>query len=343
MECHDALRVRETTLMRLSGEWSPAQAAERDGERQDVQRHIASCPACRAEVTELEAAWERLGDDVAAEPSLAFREATLGLLRIETLRRAAPPMPAALPANVVALRRRRAADVLLRLAAVLVVGVAGFFVARFTGNGAPGGPGRDTESLPVVSQRTVDVSRTIPDLSNHPRLANVAYKPADPSGRIGVSFDVTTRYTVMGRPDQKGIADLLAYLMSGAADTEGARGKAIDLVSQNSREGAPVSPEILSILVDTLRRDKNPSVRRKAAEALVQLPPTETTRDALVMALKTDDNPAIRILAVEGLAKAATQLKDVKTIDTLREKAADAKENGYVRGQAALALKRIDL
>jgi len=342
MECRDALKVRETTLMRLSGEWSPVQAAGSENQREDVQRHVAVCAACRAEVTEMEAAWERLGDDVAAEPSLAFREATLGLLRSETLRRAAPPMPAALPSNVVAIRQRRAADFLLRLAAVLVAGVAGFFVARFTGNGVPGSA-REAESLSVVSQRTVDVSRTIPDLSNHPRLANVAYKAADPSGRIGVSFDVTTRYTVMGRPDQKGIADLLAYLMSGAADTEGARGKAIDLVSQNSRDGAPVSPEIVSILVDTLRRDKNPSVRRKAAEALVQLPPTETTRDALVTALKTDDNPAIRILAVEGLAKAATQLKDVKTIDTLREKAADSKENGYVRGQAALALKKIDL
>jgi HEAT repeat protein len=131
--------------------------------------------------------------------------------------------------------------------------------------------------------------------------------------------------------------------MSGAADTEGARGKAIDLVSQNSREGAAVSPEIVSILVETLRKDKNPGVRRKAAEALVQLPPTETTRDALVAALKGDENPAIRILAVEGLAKAATQLRDSKTIDSLREKAADANENGYVRGKAALALKKIDL
>mgnify|MGYP003949760711 CR=1 FL=1 len=54
-------------------------------------------------------------------------------------------------------------------------------------------------------------------------------------------------------------------------------------------------------------------------------------------------NPAIRILAVEGLAKAAKELKDPDTIQTLREKASDDKENGYVRNQAALALRDLQL
>jgi HEAT repeat protein len=84
-------------------------------------------------------------------------------------------------------------------------------------------------------------------------------------------------------------------------------------------------------------------VRKKAAEALAELPPTEQTRDALVLALKNDDNPAVRIIAVEGLAKAATQMKDATTIETLREKAGDEKENGYVRGQAAAALRKINI
>ena len=73
------------------------------------------------------------------------------------------------------------------------------------------------------------------------------------------------------------------------------------------------------------------------------MPPTPEIRDALAHALKTDVNPAVRILAVEGLAKSATVLKDQSTIETLRQKAGDDGENGYVRSQAALALKRLEI
>ncbi|HTS03317.1 MAG TPA: HEAT repeat domain-containing protein, partial [Thermoanaerobaculia bacterium] len=89
--------------------------------------------------------------------------------------------------------------------------------------------------------------------------------------------------------------------------------------------------------------DRNPGVRKKAAEALAQMPPTPETRDALAAALKNDPNPAVRILAVEGLAKAATVLKDASSIETLRQKASDDHENGYVRSQAALALSKIEI
>ncbi len=131
--------------------------------------------------------------------------------------------------------------------------------------------------------------------------------------------------------------------MSGAADSEGAKGKALDFVSEGTRGGAPVSPEIVTLLRRTLETDKNPGVRKKAAEALAQMPPTPETRDALAAALKNDTNPAVRILAVEGLAKAAAVLKDASSIESLRQKASDDHENGYVRSQAALALSKIEI
>jgi plasmid stability protein len=194
-----------------------------------------------------------------------------------------------------------------------------------------------------VSNRTLDASRAALDLSGKPRLANVAYAPADPSGRVAVSFDVTTRYTVVGKPEDQAVANLLVSLVSGAAGSEGAKGKALDLMSEGTRGGAPVSPEIVALLRRTLETDKNPGVRKKAAEALAQMPPTAETRDALAAALKNDTNPAVRILAVEGLAKAAAVLKDASSIESLRQKAADDRENGYVRSQAALALSKIEI
>jgi len=337
MDCRDTLKVRELALARFAG--SPAE----EEDARFLASHLASCAECRAEVDGMEAIWRRLGDDDAADlaPSPAF------VARMSTALAAAAHARAS---HAVPFRARPATENLLKAAAVLLAGGIGFLVARgvdrpaLTGAAALPTPNmRGGENVALVSSRTVDASRAVLDLSGKPRLANVAYRAAEEPGKIAVSFDVTTHYTVVGRPEDKSVADLLVSLMSGAAGTEGARGRVLDFVSATTREGAAVSPEIVSLLQRTLEMDKNPSVRKKAVEALAQMPPTAEIRDALAKALKTDTNPAVRILAVEGLAKAATVLKDQMTIETLRQKAGDDRENGYVRSQAALALKKIEI
>ena len=337
MGCRDAVKVREAAVLRLAGEL-PA----RDGAWLDA--HLAACRACADDAARLAHVWDALDDGAPTAPSRLYLEETEARLVSETARRSAPPLPSAPPANVVSFRPRgeRLVGGLLRAAAVVLAAGGGFVLARMTAP-AEGPAPRAADRIPVASQRTLDVSTALPDLSNRPRLANVAFRPADASGRVGVSFDATTRYTVVGRPDQKGIADLLVYLMSGAAETEGARGQAIDLVSQNTKAGAAASPEVVAVLAETLKHDRNPGVRKKAVDALVKLPPSETTRDALILALKTDENPAVRILAVEGLARIATAVKDATALDALRAKAGDERENGHVRVQAAQALSRLEL
>ena len=338
MDCRHTLKVRELALARLAG--FPAE----EEDMTFLAAHVASCAECRAEVDGMEAVWTRLGDDDAADlaPSAAFVARASAALAASESARAGKVLP---------FRVRPAADNLLKAALLLLAGGLGFLVARgvdreapLAGSAALPTPSlRGGENVTLVSNRTVDASRAALDLSGKPRLTNVAYRAAEEPGRIAVSFDVTTRYTVVGRPEDKSVADLLVSLMSGAAETEGARGRALDFVSEATREGAAVSPEIVSLLRRTLETDRNPGVRKKAAEALAQMPPTPEIRDALAQALKSDANPAVRILAVEGLAKSATVLKDQTTIETLRQKAGDDRENGYVRSQAALALKRIEI
>ena len=334
MECRQALKVRDLVLVRLAD----SQALE--GDMAFLESHLASCETCRAEAAEIESVWTRLGDDDGADlvPSAPF------------VARASAALAAAGRERVVPFRVRRTTDGLLKAAALLLAGGLGFLVAKsggrplpLVGSAALPTPSGRGENVAFVSNRTLDASRSVLDLSAKPRLANATYRAAEEPGKIAVSFDVTTRYTVVGRPEDKSVADLLVSLMSGAAETEGARGRVLDFVSATTREGAAVSPEIVTLLRRTLEADRNPSVRKKAAEALVQMPPTPEIRDALAHALKTDVNPAIRILAVEGLAKSATVLKDQTTIETLRQKAGDDRENGYVRSQAALALKRLEI
>jgi hypothetical protein len=346
MDCRHALKVRELALDRLAG----SQATEAD--ETFLASHLASCAPCRAEVDGMSAVWTRLGEDDGADfsPSPAF------VARTTSAMAAVVAGPGARAGNgnsgsIVPFPARHSRENLLKAAVVLLAGGLGFLVARGTerpvpftaATALPAPSSRAGENVTLVSNRTLDASRAALDLSGKPRLANVSYRASDETGKIAVSFDVTTRYTVVGKPEDQAVANLLVSLMSGAAGSEGAKGKALDLVSEGTRGGAPVSPEIVTLLRRTLETDKNPGVRKKAAEALAQMPPTSDTRDALAAALKNDSNPAVRILAVEGLAKAAAALKDASSIESLRQKAADDRENGYVRSQAALALSKIEI
>jgi hypothetical protein len=320
MECRD---VVEAAVARLSGPLSPR-------EERDLAEHVERCGRCAADVSAADAVWSRLGSDPDAPVTEEFRRDTLDLLRTETLKRR--------------FARRSLPPILLRAAALLAVGVGGYALAKATAS-APvtGSAGNPARVVSLAAERTIDASQAVPDLSQQPRLSNVSYRPADAAGRVGVSFDVTTRYNVVGRPDDRGVANVLAYIVSGGSGTEGARGRAIDLVSQHASPAQPPSPQIVHVLVQALRTDRNPGVRKKAAETLAGIPPTPEIRDAFVAALKSDSNPAVRMVAVENLAKMSTILSDPAAIETLREKATDSRENGFVRTRAAAALKRIDL
>ena len=83
-------------------------------------------------------------------------------------------------------------------------------------------------------------------------------------------------------------------------------------------------------------------MRKKAAEALVQESDARDPGRARARVEVGREPRRIRILAVEGLAKSATVLKDQTTIETLGL-GRRPRENGYVRSQAALALRGLNL
>ena len=324
MDCREALEI---TVARMSGEDAGRRAT-------DAGAHVASCEKCRAEAAALEEAWDRIALPD-PEVSAAFRERTIGRMEEALSRR-----------NVVPFRPRTWMRPALQAAALLVAGAGGFLLARASAPGAtpfPGSPTTVPAAYAVVPERQVDVSKVGLDLSGNPRLRNVTFRPSEADSRLSISFDVTTRYTVSGRPEDRAVGSLLAYVVNAQSATEGVRGRAIDLVSSELGEHAAASPEIVTVLVRTLKEDRNPGVRKKAAEALVQMAPSVAIRDALAAALKSDTNPAVRMIAVEGLARAATTLRDPLSIETLRLKAEDETEPGFVRVKAASALREIPL
>jgi hypothetical protein len=313
MDCRD---VRELAVERLTGE-----AGEKA--RAALAAHLATCERCREEMAILESVWARLGSD--PDPTLRpeFRRRTLAMLDEEILRR-----------RVRTFRPRpRLAFPLMQAAALLLAAGLGYLAAR---------------ALPPSTTRIAAApaaarsAAALPDLQAGPRLSNVSYQTAGRDGRVGIGFDVTTRHTVVGRPDDPEVAKLLAYLVSRNAETAGEKSRAIELVSEHYGAGSPAaSPEILAALSNTLRKDPNPGVRKKAADALANFTMSPEIRTVFLEALRSDKNPAVRLVAVDALAAAAKQAPDARTIESLREKAADPQENGFVRAKAASALKAI--
>ncbi|MEO8188972.1 MAG: HEAT repeat domain-containing protein [Acidobacteriota bacterium] len=314
MEC------RKLTELALDGRLSDAPGPLRE----EVAAHAESCSACRSELETLEHAWDRLGDDPDLPVTPEFRRRTLALLEDEMLRsriRTFTPR-----------RGRRWTRPLLEAAAVLVAAITGYGAARQLSPSSSLAPSRAAASAAVPAR-----------LEKAGALANVAYRPPDAQGRIGVSFDVTSRETVLGRPDDPQMARLIAFLVSRGAQTAGEKSRAIDLVSANyGVKVSPASPDIVLALTNTLKKDQNPGVRKKAADALAGFRMTPEIRAAFLEALRSDRHPGVRLVAVEALAAAAKDSPDRKTIESLREKAFDPAENGFVRARAASALKGIE-
>jgi len=317
MECRE---LTELGFDRLLGEASPA-------DRDALASHVQNCARCATELAALEDTWENLGADPDARVTPEFRASTLELLEDEMARGRIRSFRSA----------SRAFRPLWQAAALLVAAASGFFAAR-------GGLGTRTAAAPAApaSASAVAVSAW-PDLGGAPRLSNVAYK-SDATGKVGIEFDATTRHSIVGSPDDPRVSSLIAYLLSRNAETAGEKSRAIELVSENFGPGtAAASPEIVRALSATLKRDRNPGVRKKAAEALASLPSTREIRTALLDSLANDPNPGVRLVAVDALAAGAKESPDPRTIQSLRDKAFDPQENGFVRARAASALKAIDL
>jgi anti-sigma factor RsiW len=312
MECR---QLTERAVDRALRQSSPASDAE-------LETHVAQCPACASELAALESAWEVLGADPEPIPDEGFRRRTRRLLEDEMIRtRVREFRPV-----------RRWARYAAQAAALLLAAAGGYLLSRVPGAPAP---------APAAAEK----ASPLPDLAGSPRLSNVSYRPGGAPGRIAIEFDATTRHSVAGSPDDPELARLFAYLLARNAETAGEKSRAIELVSEHY--GAAVgrsvaSPDIVAALTNTLRRDPNPGVRKKAADALAGFRMTPEIRAALLAALARDSNPAVRLAAIEQLAAAARESRDPATIESLREKAFDPGENGFVRARAASALKTID-
>lgn len=312
--------------------------------RELTHQHIESCADCSEEWSAYKETWVMMADLPEVEVPASVKQ--------NFLERAG--LMAELPKNVVPFHRKPAFKWVAQAAAVAVlVGGGYFFGDRNADRYEPGAT--TVEKIPIeqvssksyalAETRVLDAAALSPEFEGRPNISNVQFVDADPSDdQIGVSFDVSARWTVNGSPKDKSMVRLLAYMLENEAAVA-PRSNTMEWVRRTYSDPQFADPEIANALAKVLRNDTHEGLRIRAVETLTTLPPTAglQTRDALIDALRSDPNPAVRIKAVEALANMARNgaVLDAATVDTLRQKAAQDDENLYVRVKAAQVLGSI--
>lgn len=248
-------------------------------EREDLDKHLASCPSCRGDLDEM----RRLHALLSRAPVPAPNEAELRAARMQ--------FHAALAArrNRLSLGDRLADlfpfPVSLRPAFALGAAallVAGFSIGRFTVR-----PAENAESEPSLAA------------SGAGRITNVRFLSTDQrGGDVELAYDAVLPVRIHGSLTDPAIQKALAYALVNS-DNAGVRIRAAGTVV--ATQSSPPEREVKAALLLAMTSDRNDGVRQEALRALLRYAGDREVRDALLYVLLNDRNPGLRVAAINAL------------------------------------------
>ena len=95
-------------------------------------------------------------------------------------------------------------------------------------------------------------------------------------------------------------------------------------------------------LIEAMKFDPNPGVRREALRALGKFPFDEDIKKGLLFVLNKDENEGLRVEAINNLAAAKDEFRasDEHLLDILRKRV-QSDNNRYVRQRARAVLQEV--
>ncbi|UCF39235.1 MAG: HEAT repeat domain-containing protein [Acidobacteriota bacterium] len=311
MKHHD---FKELLILSTYDELEPSQA-------EALQRHLADCDACRAELSEIEALHACLEEGKSSVPHHLLwqsRERLFDQIHRET-RQAQVREPGWMARSWQALisEFRRPAFVGSSLA-MLAVGLLAGFLA-FSGSSQPGASleGHDPFSDPGA------------------RVSRVSFEASDlETGTVQLAFEVSRRFELEGSVKDSRIQRLLAYALLHETNP-GTRLRAIGKIGEVSPESTADRSETQAALIGALRTDDNPSVREQALQALKRFPTSPEIQKTYLQVLSTDKNARLRMAAIDALVEriGSKRVEEQDLLEVLRD-SAENDRNEYVRIRA---------
>lgn len=304
-----------------------------------LNKHLQSCPDCRAKKEELDRIKSLLDAHAALAPEQEMLFSARRLLR-GRLRDRKEGVKSVSSGIWIWERLRGTFEPAWRPAFGLGLVLIGLIIGRFI---IQPHPYSFTDSISPVSsgQSASFEQRYIAEslLKDRSRIQDIKVKSLDPaSGLVQVDFSAVQEYRIQGDPSEKIIGDLLAWSVKNETNS-GVRLQSVEELARVSNMSAPARQALVYALIN----DENPGVRLKALQALGKAPWDKLTEQAILSALLKDTNPAVRISAIDMIL---SQSEESPTSEgTWRPEpyllqAAESDSNDYVRMRARQAIRQ---
>ena len=267
-----------------------------DRERKQIDAHVASCPACGAQVAEE----SQLQEAMVAAPQPADELDSSGILlsqcRSELAEAlddlSAPPIqehwrPFGWLRRWMALRPAWSGAVLVLFG--IVVGVQVLPWLRNGNNGNTNGQAMNVMAKPRLTDD--QLSKMV--------VGGINFPPSTGSGSPDVQLQLSAEEPLVlnGNVQDSDMRRVLTYVVeNGERFDAGVRLDCLEALKAASRD-----QQVRQALIAAARKDQNPAVRMKALESLRDASSNDDVRQALLDALQHDGNPGVRVEAVNVL------------------------------------------
>jgi hypothetical protein len=316
--------------------WLEAYGESIPGGEEGLQKHLGSCPDCRSRLAELDRLRALLSFRGVCEP----KPEALQAARTRMLARLRVVRGHSWAAGIGGWLRgwRWQWQVGLATASLAI----GLLVGRFAlvqNVWSPFGASlQQASQSPQAWQDQASLERLFVGqniLRGKSKISDIKVKQkADNDSTIEVLFKAAKEYSVIGRPDDPMILELLGWAIKNE-DNSGTRLQSVEELAR----ATDLSPKARQALAYALVNDKNAGVRLRALEALRKAAPDELSEQAILNALMKDPNPAVRISAIDALL----QTPPSENTERMLLFAAETDSNEYVRQQARKAVQQSTL
>ncbi len=208
----------------------------------------------------------------------------------------------------------------LSAAALLLVGLfAGFLIFKSSNEAVQIIPSENSSNAALLQADT--------------RISNLRFTNQNKqSGEVEFSFDAVKPMTIKGNVNDQRIQNILTYSMLNEQNP-GVRLNSINAISAN--QPANLDDEVKEALMNVVKFDNNPGVRREAIKFLQKYPYDEKLKDTYLYALLNDSTSGMRIEAINSLVQAKNNGHTFDQNELLIfQKTMQADENNYIRYRA---------
>lgn len=269
-----------------------------EGERAEVEKHLATCDECRAQLAEERELHRAFTADPPASDLLDPSGLFLAQCRSELAEKlddlARPPVKESV-FRLGWMRRWMVLHPAWSAATLVLLGlVAGAQSTQWLS------ASNDTDAV----NQAVNVRpgpRFTEDQLSKMEVAGINFTPSPNSDSQNVRVQMSAEQPVelTGSLDDNDVRSVLTYVVkNGERFDSGVRLDCLDALKARASDR-----QVRAALLAAARKDQNPAVRLKALEALRDSAPDRDVRETLLDALKHDANPGVRVEAVNLLVR----------------------------------------